>query len=91
VTDIMERLRNANVRYAAETNEQAATRRNAAISDAAAEIERLREALTVIASYDDKGASARLANTGSYSAFDEPGSVEIARTALEAAKKEKRG
>jgi hypothetical protein len=39
-------------------------------------------ALKKIAQYDDEGANARLAATGSFSAFDEPGSVEIARKAL---------
>lgn len=54
-----------------------------AFSDAADEIERLRAALTKIAAYDDKGASMLLAQTGSYGQFDEPGSVSIAREALE--------
>lgn len=41
------------------------------------------EALAKIAAYDDAAASAYLRATGSYRHFDEPGSVEIARTALE--------
>lgn len=45
--------------------------------------ERLRAALDRIAAYDDQGANYRLKTSGSYSAFDEPGSVEIAREALE--------
>lgn len=49
----------------------------------AQEIERLRKALTHIAAYDDELASARLAKTGRYGAFDEPGSVKIAREALD--------
>jgi hypothetical protein len=40
-------------------------------------------ALKKIAAYDDAAASAYLRATGSYASFDEPGSVEIARTALE--------
>lgn len=43
---------------------------------------RLRKALMRIASFDDKLACEVLTKTGSYSAFDEPGSVEIARSAL---------
>jgi len=48
-----------------------------------AEVSRLREALTVIAGYDDTTASEKLAKFGSYSWFDEPGSVQTARAALE--------
>ena len=44
-------------------------------------------ALTEIACYDDKPANEHLEETGSYSRFDEPGSVSRARAALEAAKK----
>lgn len=44
---------------------------------------RLRLALTRIATYGDEGANARLKATGSYSVFDEPGSVKIAREVLE--------
>lgn len=40
-------------------------------------------ALREIACYDDKGANERLKATGSYSYFDEPGSVMIARKALD--------
>lgn len=47
------------------------------------EIERLREALRKIAAYDDAAANAYLRATGSYSTFDEPGSVEMARGVLE--------
>lgn len=46
------------------------------------ERDRLRTALRMIACYDDKGANDRLKATGRFSAFDEPGSVEIARAAL---------
>ena len=49
---------------------------------AAAEIEQLRAALTEIACFNDKSANARLKETGSWGAFDEPGSVQIARAAL---------
>lgn len=48
----------------------------------AAEIERLRAALIEIASFDDEVANRNLGETGSYSSFDEPGSVQIARAAL---------
>jgi hypothetical protein len=44
----------------------------------------LRDALTRIASFDDKGANEYLEATGSYSRFDEPGAVKIAREALKA-------
>lgn len=40
------------------------------------------EALEVIAAYNDISASNYFKDTGSYSCFDEPGSVEIARKAL---------
>jgi hypothetical protein len=46
------------------------------------EIERLRAALIQIAAINDTGANERLALTGSFSSFDEPRSVEIARRAL---------
>jgi hypothetical protein len=46
------------------------------------EVERLQAALKRIACLGDSGANERLARTGSYSMFDEPGSVEIAREAL---------
>lgn len=52
-------------------------------NDAADEIERLREALKKIAAYDDHLAQKHLEETGSYGAFDEPGSVGMAREALE--------
>lgn len=45
--------------------------------------ERFREALTKIAAYDDERASKLLELTGSYGGFDEPGSAQIARAALE--------
>jgi hypothetical protein len=48
-----------------------------------ARLEKAEAALKQIASYDDEGANHRLAATGSYALFDEPGSVEIARAALE--------
>ena len=44
----------------------------------------LRAALKKIACFDDMLANDRLATNGSYSGFDEPGSVEIARAALAA-------
>lgn len=50
--------------------------------DAADEIERLREALRKIAAYNDHLAQKHFEETGSYGAFDEPGSVGIAREAL---------
>ena len=50
--------------------------------DLQAENARMREALEKIASLDDEGANAYLKNHGSYAMFDEPGSVEIARSAL---------
>jgi hypothetical protein len=58
--------------------------------EAADEIERLtaalaaaEEALREIAAYNDEYGNERLARNGSYSAFDEPWSVKIARAALE--------
>ena len=54
------------------------------LADAGRENVALREALTKIATFDDLFASDRLATNGSYGAFDEPGSVEIAREALAA-------
>lgn len=45
-------------------------------------IEWLRSRLGKIAALDDKLANVHLKNTGSYSAFDEPGSVKIAREIL---------
>lgn len=50
--------------------------------EAMARIARLETALRQIASFDDAGANERLAATGSYGRFDEPGSVQIARAAL---------
>lgn len=47
-----------------------------------AENVRMREALRSIACFNDQSANQRLHETGSYSLFDEPGSVEIARAAL---------
>ena len=49
---------------------------------AEASLATMREALEQIAAFNDKQASERLAQTGSYASFDEPGSVEIARRAL---------
>jgi hypothetical protein len=40
------------------------------------------EALRKLAAFDDIGANRRLADTGSYLSFDEPGAVETARAAL---------
>lgn len=54
-----------------------------------AENARLREALDRIAAWDDTGAGELLTACGSYSAFDEPGSVEIARKVLGASLKAK--
>lgn len=48
----------------------------------ARERDRLWEALQKIAMFDDTYANARLRNTGSYSEFDEPSSVRVARAAL---------
>lgn len=45
-------------------------------------------ALNQIAAYNDVGASAHLESTGSYSAFDEPGAAQIARSALAQARGE---
>jgi hypothetical protein len=42
-----------------------------------------KEALKRIAAFDDKGANEMLEKRGIYAAFDEPGSVRIARTALD--------
>lgn len=47
-------------------------------------VERLEMTLTKIAAFSDSAASERLKTTGSYSSFDEPGSVQIARHALAA-------
>jgi hypothetical protein len=44
--------------------------------------EELMDALTNIAAFNDTTSSERLAKTGSYASFDEPYSVETARTAL---------
>jgi len=44
------------------------------------------DALIEIAAYDDHGANETLKRTGSYSSFDEPGSVETARKALSSIK-----
>jgi len=46
------------------------------------EIIKLRAALLKIARFDDESAHRSLTRTGSYSEFDEPYSVEIARKAL---------
>ena len=50
--------------------------------------EALMDALIKIAAFTDTGANAFLDRTGSYSCFDEPGSVEIARAAIANAEKE---
>lgn len=47
-----------------------------------AERDRFRKQLVKIAALSDEGANEHLKTTGSYGAFDEPGSVEIARRAL---------
>lgn len=44
-------------------------------------------ALTVLSCFDDKTACRNLEETGRYGAFDEPGSVQIARVALRDANK----
>lgn len=59
--------------------EPAAQKRIAALE---ARCARYEAALNSIASWNDTGANERLKNTGSYSAFDEPGSVSEARAAL---------
>lgn len=46
-------------------------------------VQNLREALNKIACYDDTSANRNLAVNDTYSWFDEPGSVQIAREALE--------
>lgn len=46
------------------------------------ERERLREALRQIAAFNDEGANVALRKHGSYSGFDEPGAVQVAREAL---------
>jgi len=51
--------------------------------EASDRIEALEAALQRIAAYDDKLANDRLLETGSYGSFDEPGSVQVARRALE--------
>ena len=54
----------------------------AALESQAKRIAELEAALRYIAAFDDAAASAHLERTGIYSAFDEPGSVAIARAAL---------
>jgi len=49
-------------------------------------LERYEKALREIASIDDKFGNAHLNAGGSYAAFDEPGSVKLARAALEETK-----
>lgn len=51
-----------------------------------AEVERLREALTEIAAFNDIWANGELFMCGSYSSFDEPHSVQTARAALNGGK-----
>jgi hypothetical protein len=60
-----------------------ATRAEVALATSEAAREKLEAALREIAAYDDTGANERLAKTGSYGSFDEPGSVQIARAALD--------
>ena len=50
--------------------------------------EALMDALIKIAAFTDTSASEFLGRTGSYSCFDEPGSVKIARAAIANAEKE---
>ena len=50
--------------------------------------EALLDALIKIAAFDDTSASEFLGRTGSYSCFDEPGSVKIARAAIANAEKD---
>lgn len=57
------------------------------IEEAADRITALEAGLRMIACFDDVGANAHLERTGSYSRFDEPGSVQIARALL----KERKG
>jgi hypothetical protein len=66
------------IEFAGEEIRRLERERDAALADNA----KLREALERIAAFDDEGASRRLASTGSFALFDEPGSVEIARAAL---------
>ena len=49
--------------------------------------EALMDALIKIAAFNDKSASEFLDQTGSYSCFDEPGSVELARATIANAEK----
>lgn len=49
------------------------------LMEARAKLAEYEAALNSIACFDDEGGSQRLTNTGSYSGFDEPGSVRIAR------------
>ena len=53
-----------------------------AAPELAAEVERLRAALTKIAAFDDVGACDYLTRTGSFAVFDEPSSAKLARAAL---------
>jgi chromosome segregation ATPase len=62
--------------------QDALAKAQATITALQSERDRLREALEKIAAYDDTGAEANLKATGSYSSFDEPGSVQRARAAL---------
>lgn len=56
------------------------------IVDLRAKCIRFHEALMRLACWDDEAANARLKATGSYGLFDEPGSVFIARNALDITK-----
>jgi len=56
---------------------------NASLASARKQLEEARAALYRIGAWNDLDASNHLRNTGSYSSFGEPGSVEIARVALE--------
>ena len=67
-----------------------ATMREAAdgLTAITAKVALLTEALAKIAAFYDEAASRHLTHTGSYGAFDEPSSVEIARRALSEPDKE---
>lgn len=52
------------------------------MSDRAKDVAWLKSRLEGIAAFDDEGANQHLARSGSYSRFDEPGSVKVAREIL---------
>lgn len=60
------------------------------LAAAEAENERLRNVLREIACFGDYSAEMKLSRTGSYGGFDEPGSVQIARAALQEAPRDGR-